>query len=299
MDQKVNSTENIPIVRRPNIDYQSILDGGDFNKFFYDDNPVITHFWANFSILATPIEAFFIRNVNELKGEINDPLLRKRVDNFVRQEANHSAEHNQANKVLQQLDYPVKENQAMLSRALDKIKGSQLQLAVTMTGEFFLGELGHMMLEEGYAEKMDEPMRSIARWHAYEEFEHHSVTIDMYYDMYGKNLKSYLARMKSLLVIIFILGPPSGLALRRLLRVDHPWYSLRVPWELIKFNFIRPAFAFRFARKVIPFLSWNYHPKKSKDIDYYLEKYQHLMKDEWRVDDKQGSIDTMLAKEGF
>lgn len=289
----------MPIVRRPHVDYRHYVDTGDYERFYFDNNSVVTQLWNLFSALATPTEAFFIRNVNKVKDQITDPLLKKQVEQFVRQEANHSAEHHRANQILEEFGYPVAYGQKLMAKAMDKIEGSQLRLAVTACGEHFLGELGYMMLEEGYADKMTEPQRTLAKWHAYEEYEHKSVAMDLYYHLYGKNLSSYLVRIKALFVMMITLGLPSFKTMGAFLKVDHKGQRIKVLYKLFVFNFLKPAFAVRLGLKAIPYLSFSYHPDKTKNIQVYLDKYRYLMDEKWVVENQNTSSEEIFAKAGL
>lgn len=273
---------NIPIVRRPKLKYEN----AKIPRFYYQNSPALTNLWNVFHALATPIESFFIQDGRAILPTIKDPLLQQQVENFVRQEASHSAEHHQVNKMLSDWGYPIHWAQQEMHKVLKKVDGpdqAQLRMAITVAGEHFLGELGYIwVVDKKLMAGFDPTMKKLFQWHGYEELEHHHVSVDCYYHLYGKNLSSYLVRLKGIWIASFVIGPVILKVHRRFNRVDGVG-GLKDILELLKFQFVSPAFALRLARKVLPILSPRFHPNKFRNVAEELERFNHLVEKDWEV----------------
>lgn len=66
---------------------------GQENKYFFDDDLVFSHMWANLSGSFPPGEELFIRSVRRFADQITDPVLRKRVAGFIGRESVHGQQH--------------------------------------------------------------------------------------------------------------------------------------------------------------------------------------------------------------
>lgn len=165
-----------------------------FPKHWYNNNPIATHF-MNAQHLAFPDgEKFFIRSVKAFADAYkNDPVLKKRVDNFIGQEGTHYAEHQKFWDIMESQDLqPMKFVNFFRASAWDGIEhwartrltrnnlGNKIALSVTVALEHFTA----MLAESGITHKeitglMPEEMKDLFMWHAAEEIEHKSIPFDV------------------------------------------------------------------------------------------------------------------------
>lgn len=274
----------IPVVRRPYFDY----DNADVTRAYFKDSVMLTQLFNAFSAMATPLEKFFIRDARSNIENITDPLLKQQVENFAKQEAQHSAEHHQANKFLKEkLGVPVELAQDAFTDILKEIEGDhnrQLRAAIVLTGEHMLGEFGHLTLDLDLVEDMQEPMRSLFRWHAYEEFEHNCIAIDAYYHMYGVNWSSYWVRMKAFWIFAVKTLPIQNRMPMELQKAMGEPTGFKQRWEMFKFNYINPGLRIHMLRRILPLFNPRFHPRKYHNVDASLAEYRHVVQKEWELD---------------
>jgi hypothetical protein len=106
--------------------------------FYYDNNPLVSAIWATLSASFPAGEAEFIRSVRLFEDQVTDPKLKDEVKSFAAQEAHHSLQHRQVNKMLEARGYRTDKLDAFFK---DKITervdnwSSQRRLARTVVAE--------------------------------------------------------------------------------------------------------------------------------------------------------------------
>lgn len=62
-------------------------------KYWFHNDPFLTHFLCNLSSLFPEGEFFFVTSIRNIRDQIDDPAMQKEISAFIGQEAMHSKEH--------------------------------------------------------------------------------------------------------------------------------------------------------------------------------------------------------------
>src|SRR5690606_15705229 len=84
-----------PVVRS-NLDFKL----NEVPRFWFGDDPFITRMFDALSLTFPDGERYFIQSVRLFRDQITDPELKRRVADFIRQEAQHGIAHEKMNQVL-------------------------------------------------------------------------------------------------------------------------------------------------------------------------------------------------------
>ncbi len=171
--------------RRVGIDYSDVA-----TPFFYNDNASISAMWVGLSASFPLGEGEFIKSTRLFENQISDETLLSDVKKFTQQEAHHSLQHRQINKLFEDRGYQVSRLEDFFKQEIDKRVASwspEKRLARTVVVEHVTAVMAHYALTQ--EEKMapfPESVRALFQWHAIEEIEHKSVTFDVYQHCVGK-----------------------------------------------------------------------------------------------------------------
>jgi uncharacterized protein len=163
----------------------------DVPRYWFDNDPVLTHFLNALSLTFPDGERLFVDSVREFRDVVTDKARQKEISGFIGQEAMHSLEHDSFNKMLAQQGYKeeAEGGQALAQKfiAIGRKRLSKLQqLAATAGLEHFTAILAHRLLSDpALLEKIDPSVRELWAWHAIEETEHKGVAYDLYQDVSG------------------------------------------------------------------------------------------------------------------
>lgn len=163
----------------------------DVPRYWFDNDPVLTHFLNALSLTFPDGERLFVDSVREFRDVVTDKARQKEISGFIGQEAMHSLEHDSFNKMLAQQGYreEAEGGQALAQKfiAIGRKRLSKLQLLAATAGlEHFTAILAHRLLSDpALLEKIDPSVRELWAWHAIEETEHKGVAYDLYQDVSG------------------------------------------------------------------------------------------------------------------
>ena len=174
----------------------------DTRKYWWSDDPFMTHFMNNLSSLFPHGEKFFVDSVRAVRAQIEDPQLQKDISAFIGQEAMHSKEHQSYNDyaLAHGIDLDVLDKRVKVALALlTKVSSKKWRLAATCCFEHFTATMAEQLLQrEDINMQMTDPrMYKLWLWHAIEENEHKSVAYDAYQAVGG----GYLMRTTTMLLI--------------------------------------------------------------------------------------------------
>ena len=228
---------------------------------------------VNGASLAMPyLEPFLNRTLREALLQISDPALRQDVDGFIRQEAQHYANHRRYNEMLKGAGYPelaaVEASFEADYAALDK-RSLEWRLAYSAGFETMTMGMTEWLIEERdlLFSGADPTVTSLVLWHMVEETEHKSVAFDVFQALSGR----YWLRVAGLLHGSLHVGLLSRRAYRVMLRKDGVWWNLRSRlrlWLMVGRFFGKAGAAM--LRALWP----GYHPDKVDDPAWI---------DEWRL----------------
>jgi len=290
----------MPVVRKPTFKYDD-----DIPKFWFNNDPALTHLWNVLSIAATPLEGFFIRDLRKILSEgVDDPVLAEQIKGFIAQEANHSKTHDVYNNHLKEQGYPVREiQQHVLSLLQDLVKKTtnQERFAFVVAGEHFLGEMGNVLLKnEHMTSTMHPQVAALWKWHFFEEVEHKAVAFDAYVYKYGTGINAYRDRMSALAIAIPTILKVFAKPLQMMM--EHDNVSTASNWSsLFGYFFMKPGMMYKILPSTIGFLDPWFHPWKNSSNKAALEEIETLRKkivsEEWNVKDVDAVLNEVHAFE--
>lgn len=170
--------------RRVKFDFEDLQD-----RFFYDDNSLISALWVAMSASFPVGETEFIHSVKLFSDQVTDPKLQQEVKEFSAQEAHHSLQHRKINKLFDELGYNTAQIEKMFKEQMTERQekwSPEKRLARTVVAEHVTAIMAHFALT--HPESMShfpESIRKLFQWHAIEEIEHKSVAFDVYQHCVG------------------------------------------------------------------------------------------------------------------
>lgn len=168
------------------------------DHFFANGNIALSHLAAVISGVFPTGEDSLIRSARRFSGEIDDPVMKKRVAGFIGQESTHGQEHNRLNQTIHEMGtYPIASwlftREEFLERTytrLEEFAGRMLHLGFMAMLEHGTATATRRLLTSEELQSMltDPNVRGILNWHALEELEHKSVLFDLYQHKGGSEL---------------------------------------------------------------------------------------------------------------
>ena len=167
-----------PIVRS-NLDFKL----ADVPRYWFAGDPFLTRMFDALSLTFPDGERYFIQSVRLFRDHIQDPDLKQRVADFIRQEAQHGIAHDRMNQIMKDQGMPVDQFIQRLNKVFKfelKYRSPQYNIAMTAAAE----HLTSLMAETFYGEKetlqdAHPYVRALFAWHAIEEMEHRDVAFDV------------------------------------------------------------------------------------------------------------------------
>lgn len=167
-----------PIVRS-NLDFKLT----DVPRYWFAGDPFLTRMFDALSLTFPDGERYFIQSVRLFRDQIQDPDLKQRVADFIRQEAQHGIAHDKMNQIMKDQGMPVDQFIQRLNKVFKfelKYRSPQYNIAMTAAAE----HLTALMAETFYGEKetlqdAHPYVRALFAWHAIEEMEHRDVAFDV------------------------------------------------------------------------------------------------------------------------
>jgi predicted metal-dependent hydrolase len=246
----------------------------DLPKYWFDSDPVKTHFFNSLSICFTGRgEIAFIDAVRGTMYKIKNPDLYNLCTEFVKQEAQHTRVHKQYNTWLDTQGLPAT---AIEQEAFDHYQANKHRLStntlliITACQEHNTSVLAEFVLgNEIIINQMHPHFRQIWLWHAVEELEHRSVVFDL---MHESKIRAPYRLLTIILTIMLMI---------KLLKTT--CVLLYKDRELFKFRTIKSFVSLFFNRKTglinalplwLRIMKTNFHP--SKYNTKLLEQNRHI-----------------------
>lgn len=167
-----------PVVRS-NLDFKL----NEVPRFWFGDDPFITRMFDALSLTFPDGERYFIQSVRLFRDQITDPELKRRVADFIRQEAQHGIAHEKMNQVLKDQGMPVDQFIQRLNKIfkfeLEK-RSPQYNIAMTAAAEHLTALMAETFFSSKATIREGHPyVRALFAWHAIEEMEHRDVAFDV------------------------------------------------------------------------------------------------------------------------
>ena len=253
MTQAQQASDRPIVVRKMDFDF----DPETVPRWWFKNNPVLTHAANGLHLVFPEGERFFIRSVRYYEDRIQDPVLKNRIRGFYGQEARHGQEHTRSFEMLRQQGYDMQDFLHMYTkwvRRLERFSPPILRLSITVALEHLTATLGDNALRDPYVDHMHSSMRVLMKWHAAEEIEHKSVAYDVYTAVGGGYVVRLLGMALGLGLLMFFWGRGMRrlFAIEGLHRTDFVRYRNETksdrpghPWNLLKpaiIDYIKPGF---------------------------------------------------------
>lgn len=152
-------------------------------RFWFGGDPYLTRMFDALSLTFPDGERYFIESVRLFRDQIQDPDLKQRVADFIRQEAQHGMAHDKMNQVMRDQGMPVD----AFIRRLNKIfkfelsrRSPQYNIAMTAAAEHLTALMAETFFSQKQTLQNAHPyVRALFAWHAIEEMEHRDVAFDV------------------------------------------------------------------------------------------------------------------------
>lgn len=248
-------------------------------RYFYDDNSVISTFFAALSATFPPGEKEFINSVRNFQDQVKDPALQEAIKGFIGQEGQHSHQHKSINETLDNVGLHATKLEKMLD---DKIKKDIVgmsdadRLALTVCMEHITAILAEFLLtNQDILDPAPKSIKDLMLWHAIEEIEHKAVAFDVYELTGGdKNRLRVLMAIQTLEFTRLILSYQIMLL----------WWNKKVPklrdfTQMAGFLFGKKGMFTKVGKSYLDFFRKDFHPWKHDNqhlVDQWKTQYQDL-----------------------
>ncbi|MAR92647.1 MAG: metal-dependent hydrolase [Pseudomonadota bacterium] len=223
------------VPRRMKLPFRSV------SRYWFNREPVQTHLLNALSLTFPDGERFFVDSVRAFRHAATDPELQRAISGFIGQEAMHSLEHAEFNRMLEAQGYrqQVADGQALARRFIAggrKHLSPVEQLAVTAALEHITAIMAQWLLHnETILAQTDPQARALWLWHAIEETEHKAVAFDLLQEVTGGD---YLTRVRVMAPATWLLLVYTSIYTLAFLRQDRlhqrPLTLARGLWQLAR-----------------------------------------------------------------
>ncbi|MEQ9121621.1 MAG: metal-dependent hydrolase [Alphaproteobacteria bacterium] len=231
-------------------------------------DPAMTAIVDVFSVFLPDGERFFIRSLKRMRRAVNDPSLLKAIEDFSRQEAYHSREHEDYNRAIASLGYDVEAMAAEGAAALARPQRRLVSLYVTCAIEHLTTTFATVFLKhpEMFAEAPAH-YRRLWIWHALEEVEHRAVALDVLKAATPElaGWRRYRDRVGIYLAALCLLGRAWRRNLARYAEADGQKAGLRFWAACLRACFFRPGFLRYALPSLIAYLKPGFDPAATHD----------------------------------
>ncbi|MGC1509587.1 metal-dependent hydrolase [Ketobacter sp. MCCC 1A13808] len=229
-------------------------------RYWFDDNPYMTHFLNALSSVFPEGERFFIETVRFYMDQIEDPELLQDIRGFIGQEAHHGKQHEAFNNLIEKQGYPINRFGRFIKKRLamtrDFMKPDE-RLGITIALEHFTAILAHQALADpAFTEKAPKEFRDLILWHAIEETEHKAVAFDVFQKVSGN---TSLRRKVMLRTSFFFWLHIFALQMVLLWKDGMPIRPLKMA-ETINFMIGKPGLLRKIGRDYLDYYKADFHP---------------------------------------
>jgi len=254
------------------------------SRFFYDNNRLLSAFFAALSSTFPPGEAEFIASVRNYRERITDPELAEQIRGFIGQEGHHSHQHKKANEVLRALGMDAVRLEQHLKRDIKRFlrrrhASPKFRLAMTVGMEHLTAIMAEFVLQNPEVlEPLEESVKDLLYWHAVEEIEHKAVAFDVFMNQEGD--QKYLRKVLRLVTLLFTVRIACYM-------VALLWWTRKLPrWSDIKgfgkFMYGRKGLISNIRQPYRDYFKPGFHPWDHDNRDL-IEKWQNELRHDEEV----------------
>jgi len=232
----------------------------DLDWYWNDNSAFKTHFLNALSITLPACERFFIDTVKPYLKSAN-PELKPELIEFIRQEGNHSYAHTHYNDWLEEGGLQVSHLQKTSNKKWRWVRrhlSLKNRLAITICVEHITVCYAAVFLSQPeILDKMSPHFRSLWQYHAVEEIEHKSVTMNLWNQIGGGEWLKRIAMLLVLPTYMWVVGSTTLVFLHR----DGQLWRWQTWSDMVHFLFNRSNGVVR--RSFLPWLDLfrrDFHP---------------------------------------
>lgn len=233
-------------------------------KTWNANGPLVSAYMNTLSLFFPDGERFFIHSLRHYRDQITDPELKAQVTGFIGQEAMHGREHEEYNERLAEQGMPAEALVQSIFKIIEAAKRlpEPAQLSITIALEHFTAIYGDLLLRKPELIEGSNPtMTAMWQWHALEETEHKAVAYDVYSKVVGSDLRAYLLRTSTLVVITSIFLSLIAAAMARMLIADKTTKKGPREWAKFAWFMLGPAGGLRgIALPWLDYFKPGFHP---------------------------------------
>jgi hypothetical protein len=155
----------------------------DTPKHWLPGDEVVSSLLNAYTILVPANEGFYVRTLKACIPRVQDPALRARCTDFIRQEAQHGVAHTRYWDNLDAQGYRFRtfERYAdqLVFRVMEKIGPLWLRASLVSCVEHINAYVGYEFLSQDILADADPAVKDLMEWHFAEEIEHRRVAFDL------------------------------------------------------------------------------------------------------------------------
>lgn len=186
--------------------------------YFFDNNVLLSAFFAALSSTFPAGEGEFIASVRLYRDRIKSPKLLKEIRGFIGQEGHHSRQHQRVNEALRELGFDAVALDKDLERYIQRHvvnRSDKFRLAMTVCMEHLTAILAeHLLTYPETLENLAPSVQDLLYWHAVEEIEHKSVAFDTFMSTEGDQKYLRWCQLYATLFFFHRIG----------------WYTIKLLW---------------------------------------------------------------------
>lgn len=249
------------IHRKPDFSFEE-----EFDKHWLGGSPFKTHFLNSLTLIFPTGEKYFIRSINKVLKRVKSKGLKKEAFQFIKQEAQHSHEHEKFFSVLERQGYDIKKLVKFLddlvTKKFEPFFSEEYNMAITSGLEHITALLAEISLEENFLEEAPQKLQDLFNWHAAEEIEHRSVAFDVLNEIDS----NYDKRLIGITIAYVLMSTYAGAATVHLLNQDKLLFKKETLKDFTKMFFTEEKLFFKAVSIFFRYLDPDFHPDK-QDID--------------------------------
>lgn len=248
-----------------------------FEKHWLGGSPFKTHFLNSLTLIFPTGEKYFIRSVKKVLNKVKSKTLIKQAHQFIKQEAQHSHEHEKFFKVLERQGYEISSLIKILDNLVTKnfepFFSEEYNIAITSGLEHITSLLAEISLEENFLKEAPQKLQDLFNWHAAEEIEHRAVAFDVLNEVDPK----YDKRLIGILISYLFMSTYAGVATIHLLHQDKLLLKKETIKDFTSMFFTDEKLFFKAISIFFRYLNPDFHPDKH-DIDKLSESFLFMFR---------------------
>ncbi|MCO4794362.1 MAG: metal-dependent hydrolase [Bacteriovoracaceae bacterium] len=238
----------------------------EFEKHWLGGSAFKTHFLNSLTLIFPAGEKYFIRSVKNVLSRVKTKKLTSEAKQFIKQEIQHSIEHEKFFSVLEKQGYEIrpllKVIDNLVSKKLEVFFAKESNISITAGLEHITALLAEISLEENFLKEAPQKIQDLFNWHAAEEIEHRSVAFDVLNDVDPR----YEQRLIGIIIAYIAMSTFAGVCTINLLHQDKMLFKKKTFQDFTSMFFTDEKLFFKAISIFFRYLDPDFHPDKS-DVD--------------------------------